>query len=449
MLTHNLHHERVLPAGVNAHPAARLHHQTDAWEPSSTMTTYCVGIDVSKRTNVGCLVDPTGAPLGTTSVPNTLAGSQTLETWLVTQAAQRQIPRLAIATEATAFYDFHRVEFLAHSARLTPYQPRLYRFNPRPIKAFKASLRLRDKTDPSDAYTTAEYLRFHQAHAIPYRSHLAHLPLQRLTRFRHHLVQQLTREKSYFLTHLFLHFSALDKKQPFSDLFGATATAMIEDFITPDEIATTAPDDLLRVIVTRSKNRFADPETLVTELQRLARDSYRLTPTMAESVHHVLCLTLVTIRALTATLKHLDATISKQFASFPTTLTSVPGIGPVLAAGIFAELGDIQAFPSDAQVAKLAGLVWPRHQSGTFEAEDRRLDKQANATLRYYLIEAADSLRRHNQEYRAYYQKKYAEVSKHQHKRALVLTARKFVRLVYALLTKNELYQPAESSSTT
>jgi len=98
---------------------------------------------------------------------------------------------------------------------------------------------------------------------------------------------------------------------------------------------------------------------------------------MAESVHQVLCLTLATLRALTASLKHVDATIAKPFASFPNTVTSVPGISPVFAAGIFAELDDIQTFPSDAQKAKLAGLVWPRHQSGTVEAEDRRLDKQA------------------------------------------------------------------------
>jgi transposase len=167
---------------------------------------------------------------------------------------------------------------------------------------------------------------------------------------------------------------------------------------------------------------------------------------MAESVQHVLCLTLANLRALTASLKRLDATIAKEFASFPTTLTSVNGIGMVYAAGIFSEIGNIHRFASDAKLAKMAGLTWPRQQSGEFEAEDRHMDKQANAYLRYYLIEAADSLRRHNPEYRAYYQKKYQEVTKHQHKRALVLTARKFVRLVYALLTKNELYQPSTSS---
>jgi hypothetical protein len=270
-----------------------------------------------------------------------------------------------------------------------------------------------------------------------------------LTRFRHHVVQQLTREKSYFLTHLFLQFSTLEKGQPFADVFGATATAVIEELMTPDAIATTSTEELLRFVIERGKNRFPHPENIVNELHQLARDSYRLSPRMADSVHHVLCLTLANLRALTASLKTINAKIAKEFASFQTTLTSVPGIGGVYAAGIFSEIGDIRRFSSEANVAKMAGLIWPRHQSGTFEAEDRHMDKQANAYLRYYLIEAADSLRRHNPEYRAYYQKKYQEVTTHRHKRALVLTARKFVRLVYALLTKNVLYHPAASAPTT
>ncbi len=46
---------------------------------------------------------------------------------------------------------------------------------------------------------------------------------------------------------------------------------------------------------------------------------------------------------------------------------------------------------------------------------------------------------------KAYYWRKYHEVAKYQHKRALVLTARKLVRLVHALLTKNVSYVRLQS----
>ncbi len=68
------------------------------------------------------------------------------------------------------------------------------------------------------------------------------------------------------------------------------------------------------------------------------------------------------------------------------------------------------------------------------------MTKVGNVYLRYYFILGADKLRQFNLEHQAYYWRKFNEVSKYQHKRALVLTARKLVRLVYALLAKNQPY---------
>ena len=79
------------------------------------------------------------------------------------------------------------------------------------------------------------------------------------------------------------------------------------------------------------------------------------------------------------------------------------------------------------------------NQPGDFDVEDTHMQKVGNAYLRYYLGEAANSVRRHAPEYRDYYAKKYSEVTKHQHNRALALTSRKFVRLVFGLLVKNQL----------
>jgi transposase len=142
----------------------------------------------------------------------------------------------------------------------------------------------------------------------------------------------------------------------------------------------------------------------------------------------------------------VDEAISKEFKAFANTLESVKGLGPVYAAGIFVELGNIERFSSQAKVAKFAGLTWRKRQSGKHESEITRMTKTGNRYLRYYLTEAANSLRVHNEEYKAYYQKKYNEVTKHRHKRAVSLTARKLVRLVFALLTKRHLWQPLNGS---
>ncbi|BCJ86647.1 hypothetical protein skT53_16320 [Effusibacillus dendaii] len=156
----------------------------------------------------------------------------------------------------------------------------------------------------------------------------------------------------------------------------------------------------------------------------------------------MLAASIESIKSLQSQLKKLDQSIARVLDGIPNTLQSVPGIGPVLAAGILSEIGDIHRFKDQASLAKYAGLTWSKHQSGKFEADARKMIRSGNRYLRYYLIEAANSVQRNLPEYRAYYQQKYREVNKHQHKRALALTARKLVRMVDALLRNNQLYTP-------
>jgi hypothetical protein len=49
-------------------------------------------------------------------------------------------------------------------------------------------------------------------------------------------------------------------------------------------------------------------------------------------------------------------------------------------------------------------------------------------------------------EYADFYARKYREASKHKHKRALVLTARKSVGLVVGLLHRHEAYRPRSAN---
>ena len=112
------------------------------------------------------------------------------------------------------------------------------------------------------------------------------------------------------------------------------------------------------------------------------------------SVNQAMAVSIASMRALEKQIKVLDKAIEHQFEIIPNTLTSIPSIGKVYSAGIIAEIGDIHRFNSQASVAKFAGLVWNRNQSGEFEAEHSRMFKSGNHYLRYYLLEAANSMRR-------------------------------------------------------
>ena len=73
------------------------------------------------------------------------------------------------------------------------------------------------------------------------------------------------------------------------------------------------------------------------------------------------------------------------------------------------------------------------------------MNKAGNRYLRYYMIEAVGSVIMHCPEYKAFYDKKFAEVRTHQHKRALALTSRKLIRILFGLLDKSQLYSVEKS----
>jgi len=384
-------------------------------------------------------MDEEGKEMGYPTFPNTLPGAKALESQLLQLIKEKGFSTLKIATEATSFLDLHLVDFFACSQALAPFNPSIYQFNPKLVRNFKKAYPDKEKTDKIDAFVIADRLRFGRL-PEPYESHRPYLPLRRLTRYRFHLVKTISREKAYFLTHLYLKFSTFSLEKPFASVFGATSLALITEF-SPDELVHLPLEDLTQFIIKNGKNRFKDPEKIVGALQRAARESYRLRPALSSSIDLILATILQTLRALGEALKEVDKAIEKEFQAFPNTLQSVKGIGPVYSAGIFSEIGDIARFPTEDAIAKIAGLTWRRHQSGNFEAEETHMSKTGNEYLRYYLIEAANALRVHNAEYKAYYETKFQEVTIHQHKRALALTARKLVRLVFALLKKGQLYR--------
>ena len=228
----------------------------------------------------------------------------------------------------------------------------------------------------------------------------------------------------------------------FSDTYGNTAMNLVNDFYSVDEIAYADIETLAEYLQKHSKNHFADPIALSNEIQKAARSSYQLPRTVQDSVNQVLAIQTNMIRLFEKQLKDIDKLIEKQIEVLPqkNILLSIPGIGPVYAAGIISEIGDISRFDNDAALAKYAGLSWNANQSGSFIADNTPGIQSGNRYFRYYLLEATNKIRLHEPEIGDFYSKKYAETQKTPHKRALVLTARKVVRLLYSLLKNNRLY---------
>ena len=163
-----------------------------------------------------------------------------------------------------------------------------------------------------------------------------------------------------------------------------------------DDLANADLEELTSFIDEKGRN-FADPRCKKPKaIQTAARDSYRLPITVNNSVNQAMAVSIASMRALERQVKgSWDKAIEHQFEIIPNTLISIPGIGKVYSAGIIAEIGNIHRFDSQASVRQVCRpLSGPQHQSGEFEAEHSRMIKSGNRYLRYYLLEAANSVRR-------------------------------------------------------
>lgn len=403
-----------------------------------------VGVDVSLKSLTTCILDISGEQVfKPKNFSNDPDGTEKLLDTVLAYANSLDVTHILIGIESTSVYGSHFLYSVADSNVLSDFTVQLYCFEPKIIKTFRDSLGDLPKNDKMDSFVIASRLRLGN---LPNEFYINfnQLGLQRLTRFRQHIIKSITREKTYLVSNLFLKFSKLTQTKVFYDNFGTTAETLLTDIYSSDEIATMSIDDLISVIASVSKNRFNDINATATLIKESASNSFKLNNEINDSVNLVIKACYENISALEKSLKHIETSIQKQvkifFKNEYTILTSINGIGPVIAAGIIAEIGDINRFRNDDALAKFAGIVWSQYQSGEFQADDTSIRKTGNVYLRNYFCQAANCMRLHNNDFALFYSRKFKEVSRHQHKRALVLTARKAVRVIFALLHDNRLY---------
>ncbi|NLM05911.1 MAG: IS110 family transposase [Tissierellia bacterium] len=404
------------------------------------LSTLFVGVDVSSKDNVFCALDYSGTVVFHSQKPNNQPGSNNIVALISNAMNELKLKFLVIALEATSFYSTHIANFLSCHEDLLPYGVLVYILNPKTTSSYRKSFVDMDKNDFLDAYVIADFARCGRITSSPWKGS-QFLALQRLTRHRLHLIDSLTCEKNYVLSNIYLKFSELTRlkkeDKPFSNMFGASSKAVLSE-LSLDDIAYSSLEDLSSFLVDKGKNRFDDPSLNAKILKKAARDSYRLDKVLYEPINVSIASSFNVIKTLEKEIKAVDSGIEKAFLGLNPTeykvLLSIPGIGPVYASGILSEIGTISNFENNDKLAKYAGITWRETQSGSFSSDNTRMTKTGNKYLRYYLIEATSSVIRHVPTFNSYYQKKYDESSTHQHKRALALTTRKFIRMIFGKL---------------
>lgn len=273
--------------------------------------------------------------------------------------------------------------------RLEPVVDELILAHPLRVRAIAAA---RVKTDEIDARTLAHLLR---ADLIP----AAYVPprdvrdLRELLRYRQDLVKQRSALKNR--VHALLAKDGFSS--PYTDLFGREGRRWLEG-------------------------------VALREQQRYQLQGY-----------------LWVLDCLTEQIHEADVRVRKTCALSPEarSLVAVPGIGPLSALVILAELGDVQRFPTAAHVVSFAGLAPRVHSSG---GKTRRgpITKQGPSALRWVLIEAAHHAVRKPGRLGRLYQR----LCRGKHRSvAITACARELLVLVYKMLKRGEAYRGDGSSS--
>jgi len=365
-------------------------------------------------------------------------------------AQKHSFTKILIGFEATGNYGFHLPFVFSNNPLFKKYDIEIYQINPKIIKNFRKAYNEIPKTDSVDAYLIAERLKVGKL--PPYTNYdPKYCALRTLTRTRFNLVSKLVSEKSRFISNLFLKASAFTQNSPFSTTFGNTSMSLLTEFNSMEDIINMNNTELVDFIIKKSKNHFSDPEEIAKQVKYIARESYTIDRVMHDSVTLSLLSSSNYIKFLTKEIKNIDKQILnmvKAMGNHYDILKSIRGIGPVFAAGIIAEIGNISNFDKHAQIAKYAGLIWRIRESGKFKSEETSLTKSGNKYLRYYLVQASQLLVTHNPDIRPYYQIKYKESTKHKHKRAILFVARKLIRIIFSLLKNNKLYKSPEYKKT-
>jgi transposase len=401
---------------------------------------YYLGIDIAKHNHVASLIDKDGKiVVKTIKFTNTSEGYQKLiaavssalgaATLSIALDVSELTDNVAIAMEATGHY------WLSLFSALIDDGFTVSVYNPFQIKSFRGAFHnRRQKTDIIDAIIIANYIRAFGGDETSLPSD-ALLSLKQLTRYRSDLVQNISAAKNQvtsILDKIFPEFAGL-----LSDTFGETGKAILRVAPTPDMVLALGAKKLLKIASTASRGRLA--QDFVDRLLLAAKSSFGVKITTKACAFELKQL-INTIVFLEEQIDELDDEIKAIYSGLDEYLTTIPGIGEVLAPIILAEIGDVNKFSNPAKLVAFTGIDPSSNQSGQKIAGDESISKRGSPYLRSAIHKAAFVAISNDKHLGEYYYRKKAE-GKH-HYVALAGVQRKLLYIIWSVLKEQRPYRP-------
>ena len=381
---------------------------------------YFVGIDISKFKHDCIVIDE----IGNTILPSWSFNNDCEGFSLLRERLCSLEDDIKIGLEATGHYGQNLKLFLEANGFS------FMEFNPLLVSRFVGSKTLRNtKTDPIDAHNIALYLM--TVEYQPYPPSFYHLDkLKSLTRFRDSLVRQRSRqlvELTNVLDKVFPEF-----KPFFKGRFSVTALHILANYQSPERIAnmnSRSYEPLRRL----SRGRFTLSDFV--KLKALAKN----TVGSSDFLLHQMSVLLDLYSQMDSMVDELEQQIEDCIHSIDPPILSIPGIGALSAAVILSEYGDFSKFQNPSKMLSFAGLEPGYFQSGQSESTGH-IVKHGSSKLRCALINCCLPLISNEPVFAEYYAKKRAEGKSHLV--AMTHVAKKLLRVIYTLQTRNIPYDP-------
>ena len=290
---------------------------------------FYVGIDVASEKHDCCILNEKKKIIRSFSFLNSPVGFQSL----LSALSGIQPDEIKIGLEATGIYSENLSVFLRRKGfNVTTINPLL-------LKKHQCATTLRKtKTDKADAKGIALFIAEEGFQPdLPVSYHIQEL--KSLTRARFSFVQDRSALKNKVKRLVVLLFPEL--LEQFSDIFGASATALLKQYPSAEKLAACHTDALAALLRKSSRGRFGRAKAAY--LKQLAKCSIgNHSPARVMELKML----LARIDLLSEQIKDYDKQIKIIMDELDSPVPTIPGIGYTLGATIIAEVGDISRFSS-------------------------------------------------------------------------------------------------------
>lgn len=114
-------------------------------------------------------------------------------------------------------------------------------------------------------------------------------------------------------------------EQPFCDIYGATSSSVLTEYLSPEEIIESSEEEHVSFLADKSRNRIKDISKTADLLKKAARDSYRLDKALYEPLNVSIASSFNCIETFKKEIKAIDTAIEREI-SILLDVRSVSGV---------------------------------------------------------------------------------------------------------------------------